>query len=288
MGERRDLYVDAGGLRFRVREWGPPQGRPLVFLHGAYVSSLTYEVLLRRLAEVSGRRVVGLDQRGHGETSFADDYSWGGWVGDVDAVAVELELGRFDLVGHSMGAHHAALFAGTRPERVTSLVLLDGGFPMDQLGNEDYWGRIASSLFPDDGFGAVEDFVSAMCTGFPRTEPDVIREAWAYFVADDGGRYRWPFRSDPAVSELRNNPGEAKEKALRAAVTCPVLVARAELSELSQDGSYCDVAAEYRHGTATLLAGTGHNLCFENLSGTVDLVTSFVSRPSNWSRAKHI
>jgi hypothetical protein len=143
-------------------------------------------------------------------------------------------------------------------------------------------------MSPDDGFGAVDDFVSAMCTGFPRTDPDVLREAWAHFVADDGGRYRWPFRPDLAVLGLRSDPGEDEENALRAAVTCPVLVARAEFSELSQDGSYRDVARAYRDGTATLLAGTGHNLCYENLSGTVEVVSSFVRSRSMSSEARRI
>jgi len=52
-------------------------------------------------------RVVTYDQRGHGASSRASDYSPSSFLPDVEAVVVELALEDVVLVGHSPGSHLA-------------------------------------------------------------------------------------------------------------------------------------------------------------------------------------
>ena len=96
-----------GGLRLHVREWGKPDGPPILFIHGwsqnhlcwakQYESSLTDEF-----------RLVAYDLRGHGmseappepEHYTADEL----WADDLAAIVNELRLDRPVLVGWSYGA----------------------------------------------------------------------------------------------------------------------------------------------------------------------------------------
>ena len=96
-----------GGLRLHVREWGNPDGPPILFIHGwsqnhlcwakQYESSLTDEF-----------RLVAYDLRGHGmseappepEHYTADEL----WADDLAAIMNELRLDRPVLVGWSYGA----------------------------------------------------------------------------------------------------------------------------------------------------------------------------------------
>lgn len=96
----------------------------VVLLHGLAGSS---RELLATARAIGGRRVVLIDQRGHGQsTRMPVCLERASFVADVVAVLDREELGAVDLVGHSMGAHTAMLVAADHPERVRRLVLLEG------------------------------------------------------------------------------------------------------------------------------------------------------------------
>ena len=131
----RDLTVEvAPGLRLHVTEWGAPDGWPLVILHGgAHDASHWAEVC--RLLPPELRCVVP-DQRGHGASDRAPDgdYSCEAQGADLVALLDALATPRCALVGHSMGGLNALRFAGTWPERVTGLVLVDVGTETRESG----------------------------------------------------------------------------------------------------------------------------------------------------------
>ena len=268
-----DGYVELDAKRFHYREYGEPSAPPLVFLHGVLVAAVTYDVLLSELAQT--RHVYALDQRGHGESARVDDYSWTRFVDDLDAFWEALDIGNADLVGHSMGAHHAARFAGRFPDRVRSLVLVDGGFgPWTNPEANTYWATVAE-LAPPDGFATFDDYVDTVVKLFPRSDRSIVERGRPWFVQDDDGRWTWPHLGDLAVAagEL---PTADEEHALRGAVTCPVTVVRCEHSELFVGDKFRAVADEYRNGRAVVHRDAGHNVMWENVPGLVSLVTDAI------------
>ena len=103
-------------------------GEPIVLVHGfasnkevnwvapAWVSTLTR----------AGRRVIALDNRGHGgSTKLYDpaDYNTVLMAGDVRALLDHLGIARADVMGYSMGARITAFLASSDPDRVRSAVL---------------------------------------------------------------------------------------------------------------------------------------------------------------------
>ena len=77
--------------------------------------------------------MFALDAAGHGKSEHrSPDASYNIWqdLGDLLEVTAALDWPRFSLLGHSRGAAVATLFAGSFPERVDRLLLLEGGLPL--------------------------------------------------------------------------------------------------------------------------------------------------------------
>ena len=123
-GER--IAVEADGILWSALTWGDPTARPLLLIHGVTSSAAVWWRLGPALA-VTGRRVVAVDQAGHGRTGhWQGHHRFRDNAADVIAFARSAGLDHSDLqvVGHSWGAMTAAAFpaAGLRP---ATLVLLD-------------------------------------------------------------------------------------------------------------------------------------------------------------------
>jgi pimeloyl-ACP methyl ester carboxylesterase len=94
------------GLRLHVREWGNPDGPPILFIHGLSQSHLCwYRQYLSDLADEF--RLVAYDMRGHGmsEAPLGQEHYARGrlWADDLAGVIRELELDRPVMVGWSYG-----------------------------------------------------------------------------------------------------------------------------------------------------------------------------------------
>lgn len=122
----RSRFVTVRTLSYHVREWGPADAPPLLLLHGAQDSSASFQFLVDALeGEI---RFVAPDWRGHGHTAWTPgNYFQTDFLCDLDALVEALfPTLPAPVVGHSMGANVAALYAGLRPGRVGRLALLDG------------------------------------------------------------------------------------------------------------------------------------------------------------------
>jgi pimeloyl-ACP methyl ester carboxylesterase len=123
-GER--VTVQAAGIPWSALVWGDSGARPLLLIHGVTSSAAVWWRIGPALA-ATGRRVVAVDQAGHGRTGH-----WKGHVrfrdnaADLAAFARAAGLARAGLqvVGHSWGAVTAAALpaVGLRP---VTLVLID-------------------------------------------------------------------------------------------------------------------------------------------------------------------
>jgi pimeloyl-ACP methyl ester carboxylesterase len=121
----REVHVRrVAGLH--VSEW-PGDGGPVLGLPGLGSTGRSWSPVAEALADA---RVVAPDLRGRGGSA-----GLGGPTGlrhhalDVAKVADELDLRDIVLVGHSMGAYLALVVAEELRDRVSRLVLVDGGIP---------------------------------------------------------------------------------------------------------------------------------------------------------------
>src|SRR5688572_7742728 len=80
----RTRTLDVGPVRLRLHEWGDPTGEPLVLCHGMWDHARGFDLLAPLLAE--RYRVIGIDARGHGGSSWTDAYGWAEDVLDITCV----------------------------------------------------------------------------------------------------------------------------------------------------------------------------------------------------------
>lgn len=123
-----ELVFQGQAYRLAALEWG--RGRPVLALHGWLDNAGSFERLAPALSDC---RVIALEAAGHGASGDRSrDSGYNIWqeLGDVLDVAAGLGWTTFDLLGHSRGAAVATLFAGTFPERIENLMLLEGGLPI--------------------------------------------------------------------------------------------------------------------------------------------------------------
>src|SRR6185295_17382261 len=92
------------------------EGEPIVLVHGFASTRSVNWVYPTWVSELrkDGRRVIALDNRGHGESSKLYDpahYSIAAMASDVVALMDHLEIPRADIMGYSLGARMAAWLA---------------------------------------------------------------------------------------------------------------------------------------------------------------------------------
>jgi pimeloyl-ACP methyl ester carboxylesterase len=128
--EPTERRFDIAGLTLAGREWGKRGELPVLATHGWLDNAGSFDLLAPLL---TGCNVIALDAAGHGHSGFRSaDSGYNLWqdVGDLVEVADQLGFAKFRLVGHSRGAAVATLLAGTYPERIEQVVLIEGGLPL--------------------------------------------------------------------------------------------------------------------------------------------------------------
>ncbi|HEY1445587.1 MAG TPA: alpha/beta hydrolase [Acidimicrobiales bacterium] len=122
----QSLSVNGIELAWSDRGSGAAGTPPLVLVHGFTGSSHDFALVADDLAV--DRRVVLLDQRGHGhatKTGGLEGYTIDQLVSDLAAFLDALGDGPVDLLGHSMGGRVAMGLVLSRPDLVSTLVLMD-------------------------------------------------------------------------------------------------------------------------------------------------------------------
>jgi pimeloyl-ACP methyl ester carboxylesterase len=120
-----------GGLHIHYRDQGNPNGPPIVMIHGFSASLHAWEPWVARLGDTY--RIITLDLPGHGLTRAPSTYvtSLARYADVTDTLAQRLGLGRYVVVGNSMGGGAAWELALRHPGHVRGLVLVDSvGWPM--------------------------------------------------------------------------------------------------------------------------------------------------------------
>ena len=121
------------------------EGEPIVLVHGFASTKNVNWVYPTWVSELrkGGRRVIALDNRGHGESSKLYDpaqYSIPAMSGDIIALMDHLNIDRADVMGYSLGGRMAAWLASNAPARLRSAILggigiamIDGGGPGENV-----------------------------------------------------------------------------------------------------------------------------------------------------------
>ena len=123
--------VDSGGVSLNVADHGPPDGEPVLMLHGFPDSARLWRNQIPALVE-AGYRVIAPDLRGFGRSDLsvtARQCGMRAMVGDVITVLSDAGVESAHVVGHDWGAAISWAAALSVPDRVRSLTALSVGHP---------------------------------------------------------------------------------------------------------------------------------------------------------------
>lgn len=215
----------ANGITLRYLEWGPPDGPPVVLLHGLRGHAHAWDDVSSALAD--RYRVLAIDQRGRGESDWAPDgnYATEAFVADLAALCDALALGPFILIGHSMGGRNGILFTAKHRERVAAFVIADVGPEIQAEGAA----RIRKELIdaPEE-FESLEAAVAQAVAENPLAAESVLRRRVVHQTRPlPAGRIGW--RYDPVIREqVRSNARAVPPDfwALWRTIECPALIVR--------------------------------------------------------------
>ncbi len=218
-----EKFIEANGLKFHLIDWGG-HGDWLVLLHGLASQAHIWDLVAPRLSD--SFHVIAIDQRGHGLSDKPDrGYDFATITFDLDAILQALIPSRDQavLAGHSWGGNVALQYAVDHPDRVSGLILIDGGFL--QVGDRIDWPSTEKFLEPPDLIGTpVDEFRANMkmwmgTTWSPEAEAITLRN---FEVRADGTIAPWLRKSNHM--QVVRAIWEHRPSELWARVQCPVLM----------------------------------------------------------------
>jgi pimeloyl-ACP methyl ester carboxylesterase len=141
----QEIRLNLGHIELAGHLFGPADGVPVIALHGWLDNANSFARLAPKLR---GLRILALDLAGHGHSEHRPagaGYALWDYAHDVLRAAEQLGWERFALIGHSLGAIISVVLAGSLPERVTRLALIDGVIPPTS-GPQDAAERMGMAL----------------------------------------------------------------------------------------------------------------------------------------------
>ncbi|UNK69488.1 alpha/beta hydrolase [Microbacterium sp. H1-D42] len=129
--EYRTVSVPVAGGALRVGVWEPlgESTQTVLAIHGVTASHLAWPLVVEQLPDM---RIIAPDLRGRGASNAVQGPAgMTAHADDLAAVLDALDAAAVTVLGHSMGAFVAVVFAYRHPTRVQHLVLVDGGLPLD-------------------------------------------------------------------------------------------------------------------------------------------------------------
>ena len=253
-----DRTVKVNGLTLHYLDWGPTDAAPVVLLHGITGHARVWDHLAERL--LPGRRVLALDQRGHGDSDPApdDDYRVATMADDVAAFAGSLRLDRFALVGHSMGGRIAIKYAADHTARLERLAIIDIGPDIALAGLQRVRAMMAQS---PERIESEEWAVEYIRRANPLQDLDLLRARVRHGLKrlPDGG-LTWKYAKGlrDMMREGRRDVVDLWEPLGR--IPCPTLIVRGAESDILAPDVAKKMAERLPDGRVVEIAGAGHTV----------------------------
>src|ERR671911_2554978 len=123
-------YASVNGLEMYYEIHGT--GRPLIVLHGAYMTIDAMGEIVPSLVQT--RQVIAVELQGHGHTADIDrPLSYEQMADDVTALLAEIGIDKADVFGYSMGGGVALQIAVRHPGVVRKLVVASASYTSDGM-----------------------------------------------------------------------------------------------------------------------------------------------------------
>jgi pimeloyl-ACP methyl ester carboxylesterase len=227
----RKLRIASTGLEHHLLEWDGGGDHTVLLLHGFADNAWSWELMMQ--TGIGARlHVVAPDLRGYGDTDWIGPggyYHFIDHLVDVHALVQACGRQRVSIVGHSMGGSVAGYYAGSYPERVHRLALLEGLGPpetTDAMPDRvrawiDAWERTRAR--PPRSYASLAEAAARLREHDPLLTAELAERLAVTGTVVEDGRYR--FKHDP----LHVTPGPwgfsvAVARQFWSRIRCPTLL----------------------------------------------------------------
>ena len=271
-------FVAANELNFHYLEWGHQENPTIIVLHGFAQQAHSWDFVA--LSFCDRYRVIALDQRGHGDTSWAKDgnYSLKVFQNDLELVVEKLALKNFILMGLSMGGRNAIMYAANNPDKVDALVIVDASPENMEKGTIN----IRNFVEQDDQLNSLEEFVERIHRFNPRRDPIHIRSSIANNLKQlNNGKWTWKYDK---VLRSHGLPSSAQDPSITnrlwrsiEKINCPTLVVTGDKSDIVSKKTLSRMLQRLPNGHEAVVHDAGHLVMGDNPSGFEKAVSTFIA-----------
>jgi pimeloyl-ACP methyl ester carboxylesterase len=281
-------FLGAAGNKLAADVYGE-EGTPVLLLHGGGQTRHAWRKTAEAIAR-TGRTAYALDQRGHGDSEWAENgaYAFADFAADLRVVANELakRAGQRPIViGASLGGI-AALLAEGAAERdsgkvFSALVLVDITPRVDPSGVDKVHGFMRAHS--REGFASIADAADAVSQYLPhRPRPPSHEGLKKNLRLSPDGRWRWHW--DPRFMDgprtVAHDRGALEASMIDAAkkLKIPALLVRGSSSELVQEAHAKEFLELVPHAEFADVSGARHMVAGDRNDSFSAAILSFLAR----------
>jgi len=275
-------------LRLHYVDWGNPQARPVILVHGGRDHCRSWDWVARDLAR--DYHVIAPDLRGHGDSQWAVGGSYTVWdyVYDLYQLLHQTALGPVNIVAHSYGGIVSLRYAGLYPDTVRRMAVIEGlGFrpaEVEKLEKQSVIERGQEWIANMKGLAArqprrypnIEEAVQRMRQENPRLSEEQARHLTEHgMVRNEDGTFCWKY--DNYFRVRAPYPiTTAESVAFWREITCPVLLFRGTES-WATDPVVDGRASHFRNVQTSNIEGAGHWVHHDRLEPFLAQVRAFLA-----------
>jgi pimeloyl-ACP methyl ester carboxylesterase len=281
-----DRFYESHGLRLHYADWGNASAPPLILIHGGLDHCRSWDAIASELQPHF--HIMAPDLRGHGDSEWAkgSSYSLTDHVYDLTRLMHVADVQDATIVGHSLGGMISLTYAGTYPEKVSRLVVLDGAFLSSSQAAPiaEQMSRWVNQLdrigdHQESTFETIEEAAKRLSARNKRlTAAQALHLASHGVRKGDDGLYRWKFdHYQRARAPYRLSPRDYI--ALWSRITCPTLLMWGDESFLP-DPEAAGLLAHFTSAEMEKIAGAGHWLHHDRLDVVLASLRRFLDAPN--------
>jgi pimeloyl-ACP methyl ester carboxylesterase len=261
----------AGGMVLNCLDYGGEGKPPMLFIHGGSAHAHWWDFVAPDF--IDEYHVLALDQRGHGESEWADEWAYGTrhYVSDLEDIIASWGLGAPVLVGHSMGAHNVLAYAAGNANRLRAVIAIDTPPDYSQYA-VDFLRTYAEK--PPRRFGSHEEAVESFKV-MPRetlAKKEVLRHIArrSYRRGEDG---TWTHKLDRRT--MLREPLAIWNDLPK--ITCPALIVKLVKSPLLDIEAAKKMVAMLPKGRLAQIDDSYHHVMFDNPEALIDTLEAFLA-----------
>jgi pimeloyl-ACP methyl ester carboxylesterase len=266
-------YLQLEHVTLHYLDYGGPGPQTLVLVHGGGANAHWFDFVGPALARHC--RVLAVDLRGHGDSSWAEPpvYTFEAHMQDPRALFYAEQLPAPLLMGHSMGGILLTQYTGTWPQDVGALVVCDSRpvYSDEAADLLQQMGRRPGREYP-----TLDEYIAHF-----RIRPDGLRtpQEVHHYIARSAARQlasgMWVHKIDRRVYAQRTS---VNTLLFWQRITCPTLVLRAKHSPRLTPALLQQIQEVCPHMEWADVADAGHHLMLDQPEQTATLVCEFLQR----------